>query len=102
MIGAAGAVAQAIWRWRTIADDVQWTWLMSDTDWGLKDRFGRTPPDYADTLWRRAANLLQKRFDPDMGGDLWPDICKTARQIRRQALSEKPLDMLVRQQVEVA
>ena len=93
MIGVAGAIAQSILRFRTSRAEVDWTHLVSDSD----SRHGGLWTEHRpDNLWRRAATLVKKKFDPELGGDLWPAVCSRAADIRhRSALAEKPLEAII-------
>jgi len=97
MVGVAGAVAQALFRWGPCRDNVHWPSLMSESDWRVgMIRVKQTTPD---RFWRRAATLTQKNFDPELRGDLWPAVCRCAADIRHKfALTEKPLEAVIHDQ----
>jgi hypothetical protein len=107
MIGVAGSIAQMLYRWRTIGDDAYYdggrdrlTDYMSEGDWEV-GQFKVSPLALIvdRPLWRRAVTLVQKRFDPDIRGDLWLAVCKTAADIRRRNVLSGPPDEVQLQEI---
>lgn len=98
MVCVAGAVAEAIWCWRWHGDAVHWADCMSDADWRtcpFREK-GQRAFDEITPAWKRAATLVQKRFDPALGGDLWPYVCRLASDIRHHhSLAEKPYGAVI-------